>query len=110
MKVTFSDAVKRRGEEYALLQQASKELEESIGPPAAGVTAEWNRSEDEEGRPLYTLRISDGTDAAVGTLDWGEMNRLTSLRFRLSRLWDDVLKARGDRQFKKLLAMSASES
>ena len=33
------------------------------------VRAEWDRTEDEKHQTLYTLRISDGTDAATAVLD-----------------------------------------
>jgi hypothetical protein len=57
MKVTYSDEAKQWDGEFELLQQATKRLEEVLGPAAAWIMAKWDRQEDAGGRAVYTLRI-----------------------------------------------------
>jgi hypothetical protein len=109
MEVTSSDKARQLGEGLALLQQATPHLEEILGRLATPVRAEWDRSEDEKGQPLYALRISDGTDVATRKFDLDDLRSRHEVRFGLYRFWDDILAARLDRSLRRLEAMSNSE-
>src|SRR5438270_12959074 len=110
MNVTYSEKARQDGEAYALLQQATKRLEEVLGRSAGLVKAEWDRAAGEEGRPVYTLRISDGTDSATATFPPDDLRTPSYLLFGLYRLWDDVLRARSHRHLEAAQRMSDPES
>jgi phosphoribosylglycinamide formyltransferase-1 len=103
MNVTYSDGVKERGERYELLQQATKGLEEVLGPAAASAKAEWDRTEDPKGRTLYTLRVSDWTGSAAASFAPEELTSATHMRVRLHHLWGDLLGARSRKQLQELM-------
>src|SRR5438105_2796284 len=94
MDVIYSDAVKKSAESYALLRQITERLEEVIGKTAEPVKAEWDRGEDGQGRPLYTLRLSDWTGKVSASFAPEELQPSTHLRFRLYQLWGDLLQIR----------------
>jgi hypothetical protein len=84
-------------------QQATRLLEEILGPSAGQVTAEWDRSDDPKGRALMMLRISDWTGAKSTAFDPWELEQPTQLRVRLYRLWGDLLQARNEKQLQELM-------
>ena len=102
MDVIYSDKLRQGDEKYALLQQVTTRLEEAIGPSANRVKAEWDRTEDERHRPLYTLRISDPTATATTSFAPDELAASPHLRFRLHRLWGDLLQVRSHQQLDDL--------
>lgn len=102
MSVTYSDKAKQWGEGYALLQQATKRLEDILGPSAGSVAAEWDRGQDERGRILYTLRIADPTGEVGAAFTPQELESPGHLRFRLLDLWGDLLQRHSDAQVRKL--------
>ena len=93
MDVTYTDRAKQRGKDFPLLQEASRQLEKMVERSSGRVRAEWDRSEDEKGRPVYTLRISDGTHAAHAEFPPDYLKFSTYVPARLSQLWGDVLQA-----------------
>src|SRR5258708_7534951 len=102
MDVTYTDKAKQWGEGFSLLQGATTRLQEILGPSADHVKAVWDRIEDEKHRTLCTLHISDGMDAATAALTPDELQSDPHLRYRLHRLWGDVLQARSHRQFEAI--------
>jgi hypothetical protein len=102
MNVRYSEKAKQSGEGYALLQQATNRLEEVLGPSADLVSAEWDRTQDQRGRTLYTLTVSDFTGEASASFTPEELQAPGRLRSRLLALWGDLLQARSDAQVKKL--------
>ena len=98
MDVNYRDELARQ----APVQEATKRLEEVLGPSAARVNAEWERVEDERGNSSYRLRISDGLDDATAILGPTELTVPLQLRIRLYHLWGDLLQARNDRQLRNL--------
>ncbi len=94
MKVTYTSKAKREGEGYVLLQHATTRLEELLGPSAEGVEALWDMTEDKRKRPLYTLRISDWTGEASAAFAPDELQSPAQIRYRLHRLWGDLLQGR----------------
>ena len=101
MNVKYTDETKQPGEALGLLQQATQRLAEVLGSSAEVVNAEWDRGQDERGRPLYTLRLSDFTGAVSARFDPDEL-RSPNLRGRFLGLWGDLLQIRSDHQVKKL--------
>jgi hypothetical protein len=110
MNVRYSEEARQSREGIRLLEQAVPRLEEAIGPSAARVEAEWDRTEDEKGHPLSTLRISDGAGSAARSFEPDELMSPTYLWLGLLRLWGDVLQARNHRQLKRLQEMDGSEN
>ncbi len=102
MNVKYSDKAKQPAEGFTLLQQATALLEEVLGPSAAVVRAEWDRTEDEKGRTIYTLRLSDWTGAVQTKCAPDELESPRNLRYRLHRLWGDLLQLRSHQQLKNL--------
>ena len=56
MNVIYTDRARQRPEDFVLLQQATKQIPDAIGPAAAAATFTWDRVEDDQGRAEYTLR------------------------------------------------------
>jgi hypothetical protein len=101
MNVTYNDKAKR-GEEDNLLQRATSRLEEVLGPSAGLVTAEWERGQDERGRILYTLKLSDQSGDVSTTFSADELRSPSKVRSRLLELWGDLLQMRSDAQVRKI--------
>lgn len=102
MKVIYSDKARQGGEGATLLQEATKRLDEVLGPSADRVTAEWDRKDD-NGHALYTLRISDQTESATASLAPDELTSPALLRMRLHLLWGDLLQERNHKELQELL-------
>jgi hypothetical protein len=102
MNVSYTEKARQSGEGYALLEQATKRLEEVLGEEASRVSAEWDRTEDEKGQPLYALTLRDASDKVTGRLAPDELLSPPSTRFRLRRLWGDLLHARTENYFRGL--------
>src|SRR6266436_3325167 len=83
MQVTYSDKAAQGGEGLALLQQATRRLEEAIGRSTDQVRAEWDRTEDVRGRPLYTLRVAEGAESASTSFAPDDLRESFDLRHRL---------------------------
>src|SRR3954452_21327058 len=101
MNVTYHDTARQWGEGYVLLQHATKRLEEVLGPSAGEVSAEWDRSQDERGRLVYTLKLSGFAREVSATFTPDELRSPSHLRSRLLDLWGDLLQAHSDAQVKK---------
>ena len=91
MNVEYSDKVKQRAEDYALLQQATKSLEEVLEANAATVKAVWDRTDDPNEGVRYTLWISDGSDSASCALKCDELTWPDYLAGARNLLWDNVV-------------------
>jgi hypothetical protein len=107
MNVIYTDAAKQWGEGRALLQQANEQLQRVIGRFSEEVSVEWDRGQDERGRTVYTIKLSDDTDEAAASLTPEELRESTHLRSRLRHVWGDLLEARSNRQMKRLQQMVA---
>jgi hypothetical protein len=109
MNVTYTEKARQKSEDFALLQRATNWLQEVVGPSASQATVEWDRNEDDKSHPLYTLKISDRPDAASASFDRDELAGGSLLRYRLSRVWDDLLQARSHRLLDELMRGNGSE-
>src|SRR5436305_15250093 len=101
-QVRYSDSAKQGGDGYDLLEKATQQLGEVLGQSAGLVTAEWDRGQDAQGRPVYTLKISDFTGEASARFAPDELNTPRHLRFRLHTLWGDLLQDRNHKQLQQL--------
>ena len=110
MNVIYSEKAKQWGEGRELLEQATQQLEDVLGPAAGGVKAEWDREEDAKGCPVYTLSLADREESASASFTPDELQSSHHLRYRLYSLWDDVLKLRVHRSLEKLLEAGSPES
>ncbi|HET6573763.1 MAG TPA: hypothetical protein VFG68_09195 [Fimbriiglobus sp.] len=106
MQVKYSDAVKHSGEDFALLQQATRQLAEVLGPSAGLVESEWDRSEDARDRTLYTLTIRDWTGKTQTQFSPDELTYPGHVRIRLHHLWGGLLQARYEQDLQSLQASS----
>jgi hypothetical protein len=102
VNIAYSESARQWGEGYTLLQQATMRLEEIGGPSAGQVKAEWDRAEDSRGRTIYTLRLSDWTGAVSAAFAPEELRNSTHMRYRLLRLWGDLLQVRSDKLLQDL--------
>jgi hypothetical protein len=102
MNVIYTDRARQRGEESALLQGATRRLEDVLGQSAGLVTAEWDRVQDERGRPPYRLTISDRTGSVSTDFALTELTSSSHMRGRLLQLWGDLLQIRSHRQLQVL--------
>src|SRR5262245_39443002 len=105
MSVTYTEAARQAGEPTPPLQQATEQLKEVLGESFGRVKAEWERAEDERGRTTYALRLADLGDEATGRFAPDELRSSERMRIRLYRLWDEVLKARNERQLRELTTL-----
>jgi hypothetical protein len=101
MNVTYTEKARQWGEGFTRLQQVTTRLEEVAGPSASLVKAEWDRREDPKGRALYTLRLSDWSGAVSADFAPDELTS-RDVRYRLIRLWGDLLQVRSHKQLQKL--------
>jgi hypothetical protein len=104
MKVIYHDRARQGEEEYLLLQQATKRLEEVLANSTDPVTAEWDRAEDAQHRLHYTLRLSDWAGSVMAIFDPDELQVPTRLRSRFNWLWGDLLQIRSSKLLKAVLA------
>src|SRR5260370_16646234 len=104
MNVIYHEKADDWGEGYALLQHASKVLEEVLGPTAAAhATAEWDRTEDTKGRLLYTLVIREFSGQEISAkFSWEELRSSSYMRVRLYQIWGDLLHRHSDEHHHRL--------
>ena len=102
MNVAYSDRAKQAGECFELIQQATGKLKETLGSAQDSVRAQWERIEDEQGRSLYSLKISDFSGEVEATFAPDDLLRGTHMRFRLAQLWGSLLQIRSRKQMDAL--------
>lgn len=109
MEVIYSEATKQRPENHALLQSYTALLTGNIGPSSSSsrVKAEWDQKQDELGTITYSMRISDATGDVTASFRPDELARPLHMRFRLLRLWGELLQARIDRHLGNLTSDEA---
>ncbi len=105
MKVAYSPKARQRGDDLALLEQATNCLQEVVEPAAEQAWAEWDSAEDERGRHVYTLTLHDETREVRGRFSPSELGIPSYVRAALHRLWGGILKLRSDEQHQKVLEL-----
>lgn len=91
MNTIYSESVQQQHDEYELLQDANNLLEEILGGSATHATAEWDLQKDENGRAVYWLTLKDFSVEVSGPFAPDELRSPNQMRFRLYRLWGDLL-------------------
>jgi hypothetical protein len=96
MNVEYGDKAAESAEGEYLLRSATERLAEVLGPESEGVRAYWDREEDGQGRAVFSLKLRDiNTGAEVkGIFTRQELESLHQARFRMYRLWSDLLRRR----------------
>ena len=110
MDVTYSPETRQSGG-LKLLEQASYLLADILGPQSSPlVKGEWSRVQDHRGRTLYRLSIRDFTGEASTDFAPDELQNSLHMRYRMYRLWGDLLQIRNDHQHQKVLISSGEVS
>jgi hypothetical protein len=98
----------RQSPEAALLEQASTLLTDILGPQSSQlVKAKWNRVQDPQGRPIYRLTIRDFTGEVFTDFSPDELQNSLHMRFRMYRLWGDLLQVRNNLQHQQVQSLSS---
>ena len=95
MNIKYTDNVKQWVEGYPLVQQATNRLKEVLGESAGLVTGEWDRTEDEKGRAVATLRLRDPNGEVVRKFTPDELRSPAQTAFGLYQLWGRLIQAVG---------------
>jgi hypothetical protein len=98
MKIERDEAISKDPALAAAVDEASKLLEQELGPSAATVRARWTLSEDSSGRPLVDLSVSDWTGSVGYRFAAPELSNKNHMQLRLHRLWGDLLQVRSHYQ------------
>lgn len=105
MNVKYTTNAQQEGQGYTLIQQATRRLEEILGPSVASVSVEWDRVVDKTGRSLYRLTLKDFTGQASTEFTLEELRNPLHMHVRLYQLWGDLLQQRSDEQHKIVQTM-----
>lgn len=108
-EVIFSAGVRESLYYHRLARQVTGVLEEVLGPSAGITTAEWDRTEDAAGRPLYLLEVRDAVARVSVAFTPQQLESVGDLRGRLYRLWGDLLQARNHKQLEAMVGAGQSE-
>lgn len=108
MNVTYSESVRQWGDGFTLAQQGTKRLEEALGSSAGQATAEWDRTEDEKGRALFTLRLRDFTGEVTTRLAPDDLRSQALASSRMYVLWAHLLQIRNQKHLDGLMEKGAS--
>jgi hypothetical protein len=112
-RLTFSvtEAISGNQRLSKLVQSAHQMLLDSLGPFRVQVHEDWSLEKDPKGRPLVRLRLSDFTvkDGVKDEFAPDELENPGELRYRLHRLWGDLLQDRSHKLLRNLVDGDASE-
>jgi len=106
MKATYSTKAQRGGD-LALLEQATSCLKDVLGTSADRIEVEWDQTQDDRGRSVYTLTLSDSKRRVEAQFSREELNFASYMRARLYRLWGDLLQLISDEAHRKVLELVA---
>ena len=101
-EVAYGYRLRQARELLALTQQRTQQLDEVLGELAPDVSAEWDRNEDGQGRPIVTLRLGDFAGSVTTVFEPKELESPEHVRIRVNRLWRDLLRVRTHFQLKAL--------
>src|SRR5262245_14808261 len=107
MKVTYHQALQNDQRLSRAAEQATATLEAVLNHFKDSVDVEWDRTEDERGRPVVALRLADWSGSVLGKLTPEELRDPVVTKIRLQRLWDDLLQVRSGAHVKQLRDMVA---
>jgi hypothetical protein len=107
MEVHYSPEVRQWADGVKLVEQASSLLADILGPQSSQlVKAAWNRVQDRQGRTLYRLTIRDFTGEVSTDFSPDELQNPLHMRFRLYRLWGDLLEVRNNQEHQQVQIIS----
>ena|SRR5581483_7502385 len=102
-KVVISSAIQNVTEVRGGVERATQVLEETIGPTARHVDADWSLTQDSSGRRLIKLLLSDFTGARTESrFEPAEFHRPGHLPAKLYKIWGDLLQVRSHKQLEVL--------
>src|SRR5262249_8868221 len=104
MNVIYHETTRQLGEDYLLLEKASKRLEEIAGRSAGQVSAEWGRANDDQGTAVYTLKISDPYGVAHATFTPDLLRSPNRVTIELASLWGGILQKKSEKLIEDFLA------
>lgn len=106
MDVQYSPEARQGADVLTLLEQASTLLPQILGPQSSQIVkAEWDRVQDHKGRTVYRLTIGDITGKVFTDFTPADLQNPMHLKYRLYRLWGDLLQIRNDQQHQKVLLL-----
>lgn len=95
--------------ELVPLEQATSLLTDIMGPQSSQRVkkATWTRVQDLKGRTLYRLTVRDDFGGEASTdFATDELQNALHMRYRMARLWGDLLQVRNDRQHQQVQRLS----
>lgn len=107
--VAYSENLKQAKDLYERTREATGLLEQILGRWTNPVTVDWDRSKDSAGHDLLLLRIADETGSESAVFAPSELGDQRSLRWRLNRLWGELLKTRSHKLMDQFLETSATQ-
>jgi hypothetical protein len=108
-EVVYGYGIRQVKELVALARQRTDQLEELLAQSAPLVSAEWDRTEDAQGRPVVTLRLWDFTGSVTTVFEPKELESSAHMRQRLNRVWGDLLQVRSQQQLQELQEAASPE-
>jgi hypothetical protein len=103
LQVVYRNGLKQAGPLRHAAEEATRQLEEIVGDWADTMSAEWERGEDSDFRPVLVLRLFDNSDSVTAVFDPKELTDLRQVESRLRFLWGDFLQMRLGKHLKILL-------
>ena len=101
MQVNYTNAARRWGEGFSMLQTGAMLLEDVIGRYADAVSAEWDMALD-GGKPVYTLILRGFGKERKTTFTPEQLASRTYLLAAMHHLWGDLLEDLSDAQHRKV--------
>ena len=102
-QVIYRDGIQQGGPLRLATEEATKRLEEEVGPLAEIVSVEWDRGEDAALCSVVILRLFDPSGSVTAIFDPEELKEPTRLRRRFRLLWGDLLQIRLGKQLETVL-------
>jgi hypothetical protein len=109
LRTIIADAIHNDGRLYELVTAACQALRDIVGADGAEVIADWSMAKDLQGRSFVRLDLSDFTGRVEAKFAPDEMENSRQVRYRLYRIWGDLLQIRSHKQLKQLTEESGSE-
>jgi hypothetical protein len=102
VRTNFPEKIRKNEALYGDVIRANALLEAESGSSGGLVRAEWDLTQDERGRDLLTLTLSDYSGEVTTRLTPADLANAGLLRVRFHRLWGDLLQVRSGKQVEKL--------
>ena len=94
MDVTIPVEIDRNPKLAGAVREATELLEGEIGQTSVAARADWSLDQDQNGRDLLYLRVSDWTGSVGYRFVPEELSHSAHMKARFSRLWGDFLQVR----------------